>query len=155
MNQDPPDQPVEPENQDLLDYSVEPESEPGLGGRAPDHLALGAAGELLVASRIALFGYQVYRPLADDRGVDLVVDLGGGRHAMVQVKSVRKLPGYVFMRKSTFALVPWVAVAVVVFEDGEECPEIFLIPAREWLDPPHPLVDRPYGEGLRVHPSLG
>lgn len=109
----------------------------------------------MVASRIALVGYQVYRPLADDRGVDLVVDLGGGRHAMVQVKSVRKLPSYVFMRKSTFAVVPWVAVAVVVFEDGEECPEIFLIPAREWLDPPHPLVDRPYGEGLKSPPEFG
>ncbi len=85
-----------------------PGDRPALGGRAPGNLALGAAGELFFAGRFALFGYQVYRPLADDRGVDLVVDVGQGHHAMVQVKSVR--PGsYVFMRKSTFALEHWVS----------------------------------------------
>ena len=55
----------------------------------PEKLALGAAAELLMASRLALLGYQVYRPLADDRGVDLLVDVGHGRHVAVQVKAVR------------------------------------------------------------------
>lgn len=109
-----------------------------LGGRAPGHLGLGGAagGELLFASRIALFGYQVYRPLADDRGgVDLVVDVGDGQHAMVQVKSVHS-GSYVFMRKSTFALKPWVAVGVVVFDkDHEIWPSLYLIPATAWLEP--------------------
>ncbi|UYF97176.1 hypothetical protein OCS65_28105 (plasmid) [Rhodococcus aetherivorans] len=39
-----------------------------LAGRAPSSLARGAAAELFVASRIALLGFRVYRPLADDRG---------------------------------------------------------------------------------------
>lgn len=138
--------------------NMEPESKaverPALGGRAPGHLGLGAAGELLFASRIALFGFQVYRPLADDRGVDLVVDVGDGQHAMVQVKSVH--PGsYVFMRKSTFALKPWVAVGLVVFDkDHEVWPSLFLIPATSWSTPIGPLVDRDY-EGKKSAPEYG
>ncbi|QYL18679.1 DUF4365 domain-containing protein [Mycolicibacterium pallens] len=125
-----------------------------LGGRAPGHLGLGAAGELLFASRIALFGYQVYRPLADDRGVDLVVDVGDGQHAMVQVKSVHS-GSYVFMRKSTFALKPWVAVGVVVFDkDHEIWPSLYLIPATAWLEPVSPLVDHEY-EGKKSAPEFG
>jgi hypothetical protein len=137
---------------------MEPESDfaqrPELGGRAPGHLGLGAAGELLFASRIALFGYQVYRPLADDRGVDLVVDVGDGQHAMVQVKSVH-LGSYVFMRKSTFALTPWVALGLVVFDrDHEVWPDLFLVPATAWSTPVSPLVDRDY-EGRKSAPEYG
>lgn len=128
--------------------------QPALGGRAPGHMSLGAAGELLVASRIALFGYQVYRPLADDRGVDLVVDVGDGQHAMVQVKSAH--PGsYIFMKKSTFALKPWVTVGVVVFDaDHDVWPQVFLIPATEWSTPVSPLVSRDY-EGKKSAPEYG
>jgi hypothetical protein len=127
---------------------------PELGGRAPAHLSLGAAGELLVASRIALLGYQVYRPLADDRGVYLVVDVGLGRHVMVQVKSVRP-PSYVYMKKSTFALESWVALAVVVFNnDTDDCPDVFLLSATEWTNPIPPLVDRTY-EGRKSPPEYG
>jgi len=128
--------------------------QPAMGGRAPGHLGLGAAGELLVASRIALFGYQVYRPLADDRGVDLVVDIGNGQHAMVQVKSVH--PGsYVFMRKSTFALKPWVSVGLVVFDaDHEMWPNLYLIPATSWLTPVSPLSENDY-EGKKSVPEFG
>lgn len=136
------------------DGSAEPAANPALGGRAPSHLGLGAAGELLVASRIALLGFQVYRPLADDRGVDLVVDVGNGRHAMVQVKSTH--PGkYIYMKKSTFALVPWVSVAVVVFDEEHDLwPTLFLIPATAWINPTPPLVDYEY-EGRRSKPEYG
>lgn len=132
----------------------DPDEQPELGGRAPGHLALGAAGELLVASRIALFGYQVYRPLADDRGVDLVVDVGDGQHAMVQVKSVH--PGrYVFMKKATFPLKSWVTLAVVVFDQNHESwPSWFLIPSVEWLNPSPPLVEYEY-EGKKSKPEYG
>ncbi|MDG5483348.1 hypothetical protein [Mycolicibacterium gadium] len=137
-----------------MDAETDPADRPALGGRAPGHLGLGAAGELLFASRIALFGYQVYRPLADDRGVDLVVDVGDGQHAMVQVKSVH--PGsYVFMRKSTFALKPWITVGLVVFDpDHEVWPGLFLIPATSWLTPVSPLADHDY-EGKKSQPEYG
>ncbi|ETT28832.1 hypothetical protein RR21198_5807 [Rhodococcus rhodochrous ATCC 21198] len=124
-----------------------------LGGRAPSSLARGAAAELFVAARIALLGYQVYRPLADDRGVDLVVDVARGRHVMVQVKAIRVTSGYVFMRKATFPLESWVVLALVVFDTDDE-PHLFLIPATEWSDPHPPLVSRDY-VGLKSAPEYG
>jgi hypothetical protein len=122
----------------------------------PTHLAIGAAGELLVASMFALNGYQVYRPLADDRGVDLVVDVGGGRHVMVQVKSIRTTSSYVFMPKTGFALEPWVALALVVMapQSSLDVP-IYLIPAENWRQPTPPFISRDYGEGMKSKPEYG
>lgn len=112
----------------------------------PEKLALGAAAELLIASRIALLGYQVYRPLADDRGVDLLVDVGHGRHVAVQVKAVRHTTSsYVYMRKSTFALEPWTVLALVVYGDSlDDQPQVYFVPATEWSSPRPPLTSYDY-----------
>ncbi|WP_432931957.1 hypothetical protein ACQPZZ_13185 [Microbispora sp. CA-135349] len=113
------------------------------------HLAnrahVGAAAELIVAAEFALSGYRVFRPLADDRGVDLLVDLGSGRHLLVQVKSVRGA-GYVYMRKSGFSLDEYRALALLVFPADADHPELFLIPASVWRNPIPPFVDRDYVE---------
>ena len=115
----------------------------------PEKLALGAAAELLVASRIALLGYQVYRPLADDRGVDLLVDVGHGLHVAVQVKAVRHTTSsYVYMRKSTFPLEPWMVLALVVYGDSlDEQPHVYFVPATEWRSPRSPLTNYDYVGG--------
>lgn len=115
----------------------------------PEKLALGAAAELLVASRIALLGYQVYRPLADDRGVDLLVDVGHGHHVAVQVKAVRHATSsYVYMRKSTFPLEPWTVLALVVYGDSlDDQPQVYFVPATEWSAPRPPLASYDYVGG--------
>ncbi|MEH6624434.1 MAG: hypothetical protein V7738_16890 [Dietzia maris] len=115
----------------------------------PEKLALGAAAELLIASRIALLGYQVYRPLADDRGVDLLVDVGHGRHVAVQVKAVRHTTSsYVYMRKSTFALEPWTVLALVVYGNSlDDQPQVYFVPATEWSSPRPPLTRYDYVGG--------
>ncbi|MFF1713956.1 hypothetical protein [Streptomyces sp. NPDC058268] len=117
---------------------------------------LGAAAELLVAAEFALAGYQVYEPLADDRGVDLLVDLGAGRHLLVQVKSARlgERDSYVFMRKKYFPLEAHRAVALVVFPAASDRPEFFLIPATTWLGAQPPLTDYDY-EGRKSDPEYG
>src|SRR5699024_1705654 len=103
----------------------------------PEKLALGAAAALSIASRVARVGYQVYRPLADDRGVDLLIDVGHGRHVAVQVKAVRHTTSsYVYMRKSTFALEPWMVLALVVYGDSlDDQPQVYFVPAIEWSSP--------------------
>lgn len=123
---------------------------------APTKLAMGAAAELLVASRIALLGYQVYRPLADDRGVDLLVDVGSGRHVAVQVKAVQYPSGdYAFMRKSTFPLSPWTLLCLAVYgESLENPPQVFYIPATEWQTPRPPFASYDYPTGKSV-PEFG
>jgi len=104
----------------------------------------------------ALTGYQVYRPLADDRGVDLVVDIGRGHHVMVQVKAIRNTSGYVFMPKTGFALEPWVALALVVMtqKPSLEAP-IYPIPAEQWRHPTPPFASRDYGQGRKSKPEYG
>ena len=122
-------------------------------------IALGAAGELLAASHFALRGWQVYRPMADDRGVDLLVDVGDGAHLAVQVKTALRPGGtYVFMRKSGFPLVSWLALCLVVFDGAlDRHPDLFLFPSTAWSPSQlsSPLVDRNYGEGLASPPEFG
>jgi hypothetical protein len=133
----------------------DPADLPALGAPDRSHLALGAAGELFVAGTFALLGYQVYRPLADDRGVDLVVDVGRGRHVMVQVKSIRAKSGYVFMRKETFALEQWVALSLAVFESpADTTPTLFLFPSLAWAEPKAPFTSYDY-EGKKSKPEYG
>jgi hypothetical protein len=117
---------------------------------------LGAAAELLVAAEFALTGLQVYEPLADDRGVDLLVDLGVGRHLLVQVKSARlgERDSYVFMRKKHFPLEPHRAVALVIFPTAGDRPEFFLIPATTCREARPPFTDYDY-EGRKSAPEYG
>lgn len=143
--------PTTPAKDDRLTEGIEP----ALGDQVPTHLALGAAGELLTASMFAMYGYQVYRPLADDRGVDLVVDIGNGRHVMVQVKTVGSSSSYVYMQKSKFALEPWVALALVMMRKTALDTPTFLIPATQWRNPTAPFSSRDFGEGKKSKPEYG
>jgi hypothetical protein len=59
------------------------------------------------------------------------------------------------MRKSTFALKPWVSVGLVVFDRHREVwPSLFLIPATSWSLPVSPLVEHDY-EGKKSAPEFG
>lgn len=73
---------------------------------------------------------------------------------MIQVKSVH--PGsYIYMKKATFPLKPWVTVGVVVFDQDHEAePSLFLIPATHWCTPAPPLVERDY-VGKKSPPEFG
>ncbi|WP_433498135.1 hypothetical protein ACQP1K_25020 [Sphaerimonospora sp. CA-214678] len=114
---------------------------------------LGAAAELIVAAEFTVSGYQVFRPLSDVRKAELLVDLGEGRHLMVRVKSVRG-PNYVFVPKSSFPLDNHRALALVVFPEDADQPELFLIPARVWHELPPPFVAPDYA-GLKSKPEYG
>ncbi|MFF3056371.1 hypothetical protein [Streptomyces sp. NPDC057909] len=117
-----------------------------------DKHALGAAGELIAAAQCALLGYQVYRPVADDRGIDLLIDLGSGRHIEVQVKAVRPPGGnYTYMPKKYFPLVPHRSVALVVFAADEAQPSLFLVPALAWVNPSSPLASYADEYGISIN----
>jgi hypothetical protein len=123
----------------------------------PGKQMLGAAAEVIAAAHFALAGHAVFRPLADDRGVDLLIDRGAGRHLLVQVKSVRvygNAASYVFMRKQYFPLEEHRAVCLVIFSHDEPYVRLFLIPASVWRTPAKPFVDREYA-GLKSAPEFG
>lgn len=110
---------------------------------------LDASAEMLAAAHFALAGLSVYRPLADDQGVDLLVDLGAGEHLLVQVESVRvnAVPhSTVFLNKKYFLLEEHYALGLVVFDREDPQPHLYLMPATEWLAPVSPLTSSPeYG----------
>lgn len=91
--------------------------------------------------------------MADDRGDDLVVDVGKGHHLRVQVKTVGTSSSHVYMQESKFTLETWVAPALVM--DGQTALDapIFLIPATEWTNPTSPFSSRDYGEGKQSKPE--
>lgn len=123
----------------------------------PGKQLLGAAAEMIAAAHFALAGHAVFRPLADDRGVDLLVDRGAGRHLLVQVKSARvygNAANYVFMRKQYFPLEEHRAVCLVIFSHDEPHARLYLIPASVWRTPGRPFVDREY-VGLKSPPEFG
>lgn len=79
----------------------------------------------------------------------LLVDVGHGRHVAVQVKAVRHTTSsYVYMRKSTFALEPWMVLALVVYGDSlDDQPQVYFVPATEWSAPRSPLTSYDYVGG--------
>lgn len=107
---------------------------------------LGASAEMLAAAHFALAGLSVYRPLADDQGVDLLVDLGAGEHLLVLVESVRVNTAphaTVSLDKKHFLLEEHYALCLVVFDRDDPQPHLYLLPATEWLAPLEPLTSSP------------
>ncbi|WP_133164958.1 DUF4365 domain-containing protein [Mycolicibacter virginiensis] len=123
----------------------------------PDRTATGRAGEMLVASRFALYGYQVYLPFADNHGIDLTVGAGEAQHLAVQVKAISyPKTTYAFVYESSFPLVPWMALAVVVFSDPlDTAPPIYLFSAPEWSNPTKLLRHKTADTKPYFHVRLG
>ena len=117
-----------------------------------NHLQLGRYAEYFVKMEFTLFGYDVYTSEVDDQGIDFVVRRHGGRYYDVQVKSIRGL-NYIFFPKEKFDLRDNLLAAVVLFAEGEP-PQLYLIPARTWMQPNALFVSRDY-EGKKSKPEFG
>jgi hypothetical protein len=113
---------------------------------------LGRFAEYFAKMEFALYAFEVFTSEVDDRGIDFVVRRGDSGFFEVQVKSVRQ-SNYVFMQKSKFPLLHDRLLALVLL-DEDRPPDLYLIPATEWLKPNALLVDRDY-EGLKSKPEWG
>lgn len=116
------------------------------------HLQVGRYAEYFFKMQFVLLGYDVYAAEVDERGIDFVLRREPGDYWDVQVKSIRKT-GYVFFPKSKFRIRANLLAAVAIFQDGRE-PDLFMIPATQWLKPNGVFVDRDY-EGLKSAPEYG
>lgn len=114
---------------------------------------LGRYAEYYVKMALTLRGLDVYTPEVDDRGLDFIVRAGAGRYYEIQVKSVRGLNSYIFMRKAFFAPAPDLFLAVALFAEGAD-PDLYLLPSTIWLEPSGPFVSRDY-ENLKSPPEYG
>ncbi len=115
---------------------------------------VGRYAEYYVKMAATMAGLDVYTPEVDDRGLDFVVRAGPGRFYEFQVKAVRSLSSYIFMRKEYFIPTADLHLALVLMLEGSE-PAIYLIPSTVGLDPAPPFVSRDYGGGLKSPPEWG
>ena len=113
---------------------------------------LGRLGEYWAKIAFAQYGYDVYAPELDDKGIDFLVRTAPGHHIEVQVKSFRTL-NYRFVTKNKLQPSPHRYLVLAYFNSGW-APELYLIPTTVWLTPNALFVSRDY-EGKKSPPEWG
>lgn len=119
-----------------------------------NNLQVGTFVEYYVKMEFAMYGFQVYTSEVDDRGLDFVARYKKSDFLSIQVKSLRKQNGYVFMTKKYFEPNPNLYLALGLLTD-KEMPQLYLIPSTVWLEPNGVFTDRMYGEGYKSEPEWG
>ncbi|MBE0448577.1 MAG: DUF4365 domain-containing protein [Actinobacteria bacterium] len=115
-------------------------------------LQLGRYAEYFTKMEFALYGFDIYMPEIDAKGIDFVIRKDIDRYYDVQVKSVRDL-NYIFIPKDKLPLSENMLVAIVIFFDGKP-PSLYLIPATAWRQPNALFVSHDY-EGKKSKPEWG
>jgi hypothetical protein len=117
-------------------------------------LQVGKYAEYLIKMEFSLSGFEVYSPEIDDHGVDLIARRKGSKTFLeIQVKSVRKGSGYIFIPEEKLKpLISTKLVSVVLFEDLEK-PRTYLVPSTSWNKPNDLFVYRDYN-GKKSKPEF-
>lgn len=116
------------------------------------HLQVGKLAEYVAKMEFTQYGFQVFTPEVDDRGIDYIARFEDGPWYEVQVKAVRGL-NYVFMQKDKFPLKPERLLVVAILTEGGP-PDLYVIPSMAWKAPNELFVSRDY-EGLKSKPEWG
>ena len=97
-----------------------------------DGKQLGRYGELLVASELLRYGFDVYSGEVDDRGIDLVVRIDENIYHTLQVKTTRtiKSDNFIYVRRVPMELQAYHWVICVICQQGKAA-AIYLIPVVE------------------------
>lgn len=117
-------------------------------------LQVGTFVEYYVKMEFAMYGFQVYTSEVDDRGLDFVARYKKSNFLAIQVKSLRKETGYVFMTKDYFEPNPNLYLVLGLLSEGN-MPKLYLIPSIVWSKPDGVFVDRTYGDGYKSKPEWG
>jgi hypothetical protein len=115
----------------------------------------GKYAEYYTQMEFTLYGFEVFTPEVDDRGIDFIVKDGQGNFLEIQVKAIRKLT-YVFLLKKHFDISNKNLYLSLLIFSGNKIPEMFLIPSKVWKKPNALFVDRDYGKpGQTSNPEWG
>lgn len=97
-------------------------------------LKRGHIGEYFAEMQFMLYGFEVYKPLVDDRGIDFIIKNTNGLNFDIQVKSII---GYdnIFISRTKFNTNNkyLYLVAIQYFDDQE--PEMYIVPSVKWTEP--------------------
>ena len=115
---------------------------------------LGTFGEYYAKMALTSYGMNVYTSEVDDHGVDFVAESEKG-FWKVQVKTIRKGTGYVYMLEEHFDIIDdSLYVLLLYLEDGKH-PVIYAIPSIAWKEESDDVfVYRSY-KGKKSKPEYG
>ena len=121
---------------------------------ALNSIQVGRYAEYYSKMEFTLFGFDIYSPEIDDKGIDFVLRKNT-RFIEIQVKSVRiEKTSYVFMPKDKFPPHKSLALCLVLFENFQ-LPKLYIIPSEAWLEPDDLLADMNYGFEKKSKPEYG
>ena len=115
-------------------------------------LQIGKYSEYLAKIEFILYGFDVYSPELDDKGIDFIVKKGNSPYFDIQVKSVRNF-NYIYFKKTKFQIRENLFAVILIFKK-ELKPDMFLIPSNIWTKPDKFFVDRKY-KGKKSVPEYG
>ena len=94
-------------------------------------LKRGHFGEYFTEMQFMLHGFEVYKTLVDDRGVDLIARNQNGIFFDIQVKSITDYDNIKISRNKFDTKNEHLLLVAVQFFDNKE-PEMFIFPSKEW-----------------------
>lgn len=115
-------------------------------------LQLGRYAEYFTKMEFTLYGFDIYEPEVDNKGIDFIIRKSENMYFEIQVKSIYK-GNYVFMPKDKFKLKENLYLVLVMFERFKP-PKLYLIPSIAWYKPNKYLVSRDY-PGKKSKPEWG
>lgn len=115
---------------------------------------LGKYAEYFTKMEFTLFGWDIYSPEIDDKGIDFILRKTS-IFLEIQVKSARlEKTNYVFIPKDKFSPKKNLFLSLALFENLH-LPKLYIIPSEAWLEPNDLLADMHYGVDKKSKPEFG
>ena len=105
-------------------------------------LQIGKYSEYIAKMEFILYGFDVYSPELDDKGIDFIVRKDDSFYFDIQVKAVRDF-NYIYFQKSKFQIRENLYAFILIYRK-ELKPSMYLIPSNIWNEPNKLFVSRDY-----------
>ena len=115
-------------------------------------LQIGKYSEYLTKMEFILYGFDVYSPELDDKGIDFIVRKDDSSYFDIQVKEVRDF-NYIYFQKSKFKIRENLYAIILIYRK-ELKPSMYLIPSIIWMNTNKLFVSRDY-EDKKTVPEYG
>ena len=115
-------------------------------------LQIGKYSEYIAKMEFILYGFDVYSPELDDKGIDFIVRKDDSFYFDIQVKAVRDF-NYIYFQKSKFQIRENLYAFILIYRKGLK-PSMYLIPSNIWNKPNKLFVSRDY-KGKKSVPEFG
>ena len=115
-------------------------------------LQIGKYSEYIAKMEFILYGFDVYSPELDDKGIDFIVRKDDSFYFEIQVKAVRDF-NYIYFQKSKFQIRENLYAFILIYRKGLK-PSMYLIPSNIWNKPNKLFVSRDY-KGKKSVPEFG